>query len=525
MLAAFLLAGCATPPRADLPLPPRVVPQVAAAPEVAQASFTQPVPLDVKPDAKAKAKPGAQPPEPPNRLPAITGAPQSVGGPLSIEEVLLAVEQHYPLLRAAEQERALAGGRLLTSLGAFDLNLTAGVDGQGTTYDNIRSGFGVTQGLPVAGLSAFAGYRNGVGDFPTYNLGQKTADGGEFRAGFSVPLLRGREIDQVRATVRQSEIDVQIAEPVIERQRIDFQRAAGRTFWGWVGAGQRLKYAEQLVELAATRDEQLRVRVFIGFDANFQRIDNQQNIALRNGVLVKAQRDFQAATIDLSLFLRDAQGRPTLAGRDRLPKFPEVEPVDPAAFPSALALAFESRPEPRRLRLQLERAEVDLRLALNQTLPSVNAVVAASQDVGLGKSSLSGPNGLDRTNLSAGLAFALPVQRRAARGKAVQAQAKLTQLAAQLQQTEDKIRADVQDAFSALERAAEFYRQARQRVELAEIVAEGERENLLLGKSSVLTVTLREQAAFDAEVTAVSARQDYFRAMIDFRAALGVGGR
>ena len=270
---------------------------------------------------------------------------------------------------------------------------------------------------------------------------------------------------------------------------------------------------------------QFEKRVLAGADANFERIDNQQNIALRNGVLVKAQRDLQAATIDLSLFLRDAQGRPTLAGRDRLPDFPEVEPVDAKTFPSALALAFESRPEPRRFRLQLERAEVDLRLALNQTLPSLNAVVAASQDVGPGSSKLSGPNGLDRTNVSAGLAFSLPVQRRAARGKAVQAQAKLTQLTEQLRQAEDKIRADVQDAFSALERAAEFARQARQRVELAEIVARGERVKQSLGNSSILAVTLREQAAFDAEVTAVSARQDYFRAMTDFRAALGVGGR
>ena len=175
--------------------------------------------------------------------------------------------------------------------------------------------------------------------------------------------------------------------------------------------------------------------------------------------------------------------------------------------------------------MELERAEVELRLALNQELPSLNAVVAASQDVGAGKSSLSGPNGLDRTNLSAGLAFALPVQRRAARGQAVQARAKLTQLALQLRQAEDQIRADAQDAFSALERAAEFYRQARQRVELAEFVANGERTRQAGGNSSILAVTLREQAAFDAEVTAVSAKQDYFRAMTDFRAALGIGGR
>jgi outer membrane protein TolC len=162
---------------------------------------------------------------------------------------------------------------------------------------------------------------------------------------------------------------------------------------------------------------------------------------------------------------------------------------------------------------------------MNQTLPSVNAVVAAAQDVGPGKSSLSGPNGLDRTTVSAGLAFQLPVQRRDARGRVMTAQAQLAQIDQQLRQTEDVIRAEVQDAFSALERAFEFYQQAKKRVELARLVARAEREQLRLGRSDILRVTLREQAAFDAEVIEVGAQQDYFRALAEFRAALGIGGK
>jgi outer membrane protein TolC len=439
--------------------------------------------------------------------------------------VLDAVERHYPLLRAVEQERAIAGGRLLSSMGVFDLNLTATADGQGTTYDNFRSGVALSQGLPVAGLGVFAGYRNGYGQFPTYNLGQKTADGGEFRAGVSVPLLQNRAIDRPRATIRQAQLDVALAEPVIERQRLDFRRAAARTYWGWVAAGQRLRVAEALVRLAVERDEQLRGRVEIGATPRIDRVDNQQNIALRNGVLVQAQRAFQQATIDLSLFLRDANGCPTLAGPDRLPVFPEVQPVDPGGFDAALRAAFDARPEPRRLRLLRDKAAVELRFAQNQTLPSLNAVVSAAQDVGYGTSTLSGPNGLDRTTVNGGLALQLPVQRRDARGRALAAQAQITQIDQQLRQAEDVVRADVQDAFSAAERAFEFYRQARRRVELAREVARAEREQLLLGRSTVLVVTLREQVAFDAEVVEIGAQQDYFRALADLRAATGDPGR
>jgi outer membrane protein TolC len=485
----------------------------------------QPAPAPQPRPADPEPKAGATPPAPPKAVPPVAGTPVSVGGPLALDEVLEAVEQHYPLLRAVEQERAIAGGRLVSAMGAFDLNLNAGADGQGTTYDNFRSSVGVSQGLPFAGLGAFAGYRNGYGDFPTYNLGQKTADGGEFRAGLTVPLLQNRAIDRPRANIQQARLDVQIAEPVIERQRLDFQRAAARTYWNWVAAGHRLKVAEALVALAAERDEQLKRQVAEGRTPNIERIDNQQNMAQRNGVLVQAQRAFQQAGIDLSLFLRDGQGQPTLAGADRLPAFPDVRPIDTAAFEAALQTAFENRPELRRLALQRERTAVELRLAENQTLPALNAVVGAAQDVGPGKSSLSGPNGLDRTTVNGGLAMQLPVQRRDARGRVTVARAQLAQLDQQLRQAEDVVRAEVQDSFSALERAYEFHRQARQRVELARLVAAAEREQLRLGRSDVLRVTLREQAAFDAEVIEVGALQDYFRALADYRAALGMGGK
>ena len=241
--------------------------------------------------------------------------------------------------------------------------------------------------------------------------------------------------------------------------------------------------------------------------------------------MVQAQRSFQQATIDLSLFLRDGAGRPTLAGTERLPAFPDVRPVDATAFDSLLRTAFELRPEPRRLRLQRDKAAVDLRLAMNQSLPSVNAVVAGSQDVGYGKSALSGPNGLDRSTLSAGVAVQLPVQQRDGRGRVTTAQAQLAQIDQQLRHAEDVIRADVQDTLSALERAFEFCQQAGKRVELARLVARAEREQLRLGRSDVLRVTLREQSAFEAEVVEIGARQDYFRAQADSRAATGIGGR
>ncbi len=497
-------------------------PALAQDPEARPAPPVIPAPRVVDP----ASTPGQIPPPPPKDLPPILGAVPSMGGPLGLDEVLDSVEQNYPLLRAIEQERSLAGGKLVSAMGAFDLNLNASADGVGpATYDSVRGNLGVNQAMQNGGVGLFAGYRNGYGEFPTYNLGQKTADGGELRAGITIPLLRDRVIDRPRAGLQQARLDVQIAEPTIERQRLDFLRAATRTYWSWVASGQRLRIARNLLKLAVDRDEQLKARVEAGPLANIERVDNQQNIALRNGVLVQAQRGFQQSTIDLSLFLRDASGSPTLAGPDRLPAFPIVQPVSVAVMDDAFDRAFQMRPEPLRLRLQREKALVDYRLASNQMMQSVNAVVSGSQDVGYGSSALSGPNGLDRSNLNASLVYNFPVQQREARGKVLQAQALIAQIDQQLRNAEDVVRAEVQDTFSAMERAYEFFLQAKKRVELVRLVADAEREQLRLGRSDILRVTLREQAVFDAELLEIGAQQDYFRAQADFRFAQGLGNR
>lgn len=531
LLVAGSGSGCLEPQQPSV-LPPGTLALAASHPQpnrssaanstVHTVSHSEPEPLPVSRQTGPLA---ADTPAPPTDAPSLAGSPRSVGGLLALDEVLLAVERHHPLLRAVEQERALAGGRLVSAMGAFDLSLNAGTDGQGTTYQNLRTNVGASQLLPAGGVSVFGGYRTGFGDFATYNLGQKTADGGEFRAGMTIPLLRDRAIDRPRAAVQQAKLDVALAEPLIERQRLDFHRAAARTYWNWVAAGQRLKVVEELLKLAVERDAQLKARVEADATANIERVDNQQNIARRNAVLVQAQRGFQQATIDLSLFLRDDAGTPTLAGLDRLPDFPQVESVAATSFDAALRTAFAERPEPQRLRLQLEKAGVDRQLATNQTLPNLNATLSAAQEVGAGKSSLSGPNGLDRTNLAAGVSFQLPVQRREALGRVMTTNAQIVQLAQQLRQAEDVIRADVQDTFSALERAYAFYQEAKKATVLARQVAAAERLRLELKNSDVLRVTLREQTVFEAEVIEIGARQDYFRALADFRAAQGLGGK
>jgi outer membrane protein TolC len=440
--------------------------------------------------------------------------------PLTLPQVLQSVLVHYPLLAAVERERGIAAGRLTTAMGAFDTNVNMGGTALSPgTYENYRSDFGVSQQFMTGGISAFGGFRTGFGDFATYNLAQKTADAGEFRGGLTVPLARNRDIDRPRATRRQAELDTALAEPVIERSRLDYMRAAARAYWAWQGSGERYGAGERILQLALDRDEQLELKVDAGAVANIERVDNQQNIALRNGIVVQADRAVQQAAIELSLYHRDPSGRPLLARRSRMRAVPQ--PVRPpvSLYEESLNRAIGARPEFRRLALQKEKLIVERRLAANQVLPGIDGQLVGNQDAGYGKSALSGPNGLDRQVLQAALVFQMPAQRRDARGKLQTLDSQLVQLDRQLTFVHDQVRAEVQDAFSMLERAFEFHKQASRRLELARLVADAEREQLRLGRSDVLRVTLREQAKFEADVLEITARQEFWRAESDLRAA------
>ncbi len=496
-------ADPALPPPAPepLPAPPAGAPPANAGPSAAFNADMEPPPV-----IGIQSVPGA----------IIDERPE----PLMLAEVLQSVLMHYPLLQAIERERSVAAGRFTSAQGAFDTNVAMSGNALAPgTYENYRSDVGLTQQFMSGGVSAFGGYRVGFGDFPTYNLAQKTADVGEFRGGLTMPLARNRDIDRFRATHAQARIDMRIAEPVIERSRLDYMRAAARAHWHWQGAGERFGASERVLQLAIDRDEQLELKVNAGAVANIERVDNQQNIALRNGLLVQADRGVQQSAIDLSLYHRDPSGRPLLARRSRTRPLPR--PVQPtvAIYEQALARALGSRPEFRRLGLQREKLVVERRLAANQMLPGIDAQVVGSQDAGFGKSALSGPDGLDRQVLQGAIVFQMPAQLRDARGRLQALDAQIMQLDRQLSFANDHVRAEVQDAYSMLERAYEFHRQVLKRLELARTVADAEREQLRLGRSDVLRVTLREQTKFEADVAEISARQEFWRAETDLRAA------
>ena len=442
--------------------------------------------------------------------------------PLRLEEVLAGVTNQYPPLLAALIERDVASGRLQSARAPFDFNVFARIfSNPSGFYDSSTVDTGFEQFTGWWGSTIFGGYRlTRGGSLPDYDK-DRTQGAGEPRLGFRVPLLRDGAIDRRRAAVLKARLDQELADPFIQRQHLDFIRAASVGYYAWLAAGQRLRLAEDLLQLANDRGGALTNQVNAGLIPRITLKDNERLIVARGLAAVQARRRFEAAAIALSLFHRDASDLPVLAGRERLPTgFPPTPPANAVGLEEDIRLAVSTRPEPRRLQLAMDKLGVDLRLARNQLLPQLDAGVSVSQD--LGRKLYKDKSEVD-TQL--GLEFRIPLQCSEAKGRVVEVNAQLEQLVREERFARDRIAAEVRDAASALGAAHEQIQQARLNASLAAELQAAEAERLLRGATDLLALQLREQAAFDAQVTEVEALAEYFRAQADYRAATAQDGR
>ena len=477
------------------------------------------------------APPQLLPPPPAAELPAppspTASAARPATGALSLGDVLTSVEEHFPLLYAVEQERSIAAGQRLSAEGQFDAVLRARATEQAGTFANGRVDVGVETPLTAGGVTSFAGWRLGGGNYPVYYGDRKTADGGEFRAGFTVPLLQNRDTDPRRARLRAAQIAEQLADPAVRRARLDYQRNAAQAYWAWEAAGAQYRVAAELATLAAKRQEVIDVRQKGGLISASAPALNRRLVASRQEAQLAAERQVQQAALRLSLFLRGPDGDPIVPPADTLlANFLALEPPapDPTRLQADVATALARRPELARFQLEKERRAVELKLATNQELPALNLFAAVSQDAGFAKKTFTGdgPFTTDRTAAEAGASFEVPLPRRDARGRVRTAQAQLAQLLGQERFARDEVVTQVQDAVSELTLTHARLGRARAEQREANTVLAIEAAIFDRQQTSLFELNLQEIAAAEARVRVVAALGQYFAAVANYRAALGL---
>ncbi len=435
--------------------------------------------------------------------------------PLTRTELLGAVERALPLLERARQDVAIAEGELREARGAFDLSFKASATTVRGFYDSERVSGRLEQPLATLGITTYGGYRLGRGVFAPYDGKSGTLSEGEFSGGLNLPLLRNRATDARRAAQQVTELGVEVASRGLDKARLSYFKQALSEYWDWVGAGQQTRVARDLLALAEARDQQLADAIALGQIPPVERTDNRRAILQRRSALFLAERQLQMKAIDLSLFLRAIDGSPERPGEQRLPELPGPSGQTEPDEVESIRRALERRPELMALRLKRQQQEAELRLAENTVLPTLDLFSELSRDVGSGPASRAGEG------FEAGVIFQVPFQRRKATGKVLQVRGKLATVDQDLRWAEDEIRAEVQDAISALRAARVVLDVVTEELTVARELESLERDRFTLGDSTQFLVNLREVATADAALREVRARADQQKALVAVEAATG----
>lgn len=434
-------------------------------------------------------------------LAALLAPAPLAAAPLTLEEVLRASAQHSPAIIEAMARERIASGRALSAEGAFDLVFEAEAQARPLGYyDGSTAEAKLTSPLRDNGGNLYGGYRVSRGTFAGYDGKGYTNLLGEVKVGALFSLLRDRLVDERRTALGLAGADVDLARLDRELVAVGVQRRAIAAYQQWVAAGNRVAIFRELLDLAATRQTSIDRQIALGARPQILGVENRQNIVRRESLVVRAEQDLAVAANALSFFWRDELGQPRVPGPDRLP--PALPRLAPASLdPQSLIRA--DRPDLAAITTRLEQLEARLRLAENQLEPRLDLRVEASKDIGA--EGLGGPT---RTPAEGyvGLRFAVPLQRRQAKGRIAEVRAEQQALEARRRLTEDQIQVEVRGLALQASAATQLVTLAEDEARLSANMADAERRRFTLGASDFILVNLREESAADARLRLVDAQ-------------------
>lgn len=439
--------------------------------------------------------------------------------PFSLDELHARIDRTHPLLKGAGAEKTIARGKMLKALGAFeptlvnDTELERFISSTDPSKGTQTVGYNDTlvEALHPSGFKGSAGFRQAIGDARIPDLSFGNGNQQVILGGY-LPLLRGLMINPERAELQRSELANPLADIKIAQTRQGLFLAAAHQFWEWVSAAKLFDVQKRAVAVAEARYKQVEERAKAGVIAPIDVTEAGQEVHRRREVAIAARRLLEQEQFRLSMFLWD-NGSPTIPPIDRVPEFPPAgrlpTPEDIMAHKLA---AMEERPEVKELDVEAKINNIDLALAKNNLLPSLDLEAAPARSpekfvLGLG--------------YRFGVELRIPLMQRRGRGEVLQAQGQAERLVMAQQYRENQVLVDVDNAFSAIERARERIEEAVQALRLVEIVEEGERYRFSVGASSVLFVNMRERNTIDSENQVIRAKAEYYKALAQYQWAIG----
>lgn len=390
--------------------------------------------------------------------------------------------------------------------------------------------------------------------------------------GFSYvqPLFRNFKIDNTRRIIT-------IARKQLQQSDADFQSTltsritlVQSAYWDFVFALRNQQNQVANVNFAKENLRQIEAKIDAGSAAPLERAEVATELANREGDLLLATQQVSVSENALKqLVLKDplsAEWSQTFVPTDK-PAFS----VDPLSLDVALKDAIDNRFDLRRLKLQKEINETDIKYFKNQTKPQIDLnsnfslqglassgpntnittnLLTSAQDLFLlnginnTRTSLLLPplvnppvfipaqpgflfGGFNRSlanifrsdapNFSIGMTISFPFRNRTAKANLDGARIQEHQLDAQARGLEQTVIVEVRNAVQAVETTRQRVLTARRARESAEVQLDGERKLYESGRSTTFLLFQRENSLTNARNAEIRAETDHNKALADLQ--------
>jgi outer membrane protein TolC len=438
------------------------------------------------------------------------------GSTLLLTDVLGATLTYHPELDAARARLGQSEAKKLEKQGAFDIKLdsdtawnryqtSSAVGKAKNTFQTINK----LSWLSRSGIQLSAGNKLNNGDVSSSF--SPTGDNGETFIEARVPLLKGLVQNKAKAGEQKASLKITEFEAGLIKKRLELLEKAGSSYWKWFAAGQSLQITQTLLQLSQERLTGLKRQVELGDKSLFEQLEAEQEVQRRAALLAEEENRFLKSAQDLKLFLWNPQTRLPVEQAPPLPALPSVLPKAPLYTEQLLEqgkiLAYQRQPELKILKIGQQLSTVDWKLAKNQLLPQLDAVVKPGYQ--------PGETGIGPT-LQAGIELSVPLQRRSAKGQVMYAQLKLDELDAKEKMLLATIQIQLTQATIGIQQAGKQLEKTGQQMDLALKLSEGERRRFELGDSTLFLVNTRERQAAKAQKDHLKATQKLMMAWLNY---------
>lgn len=433
---------------------------------------------------------------------------------------------NHPIVKQASLLSEEARQEVLQARGSFDPKLKSGFDRKqfgnpddpkSLYYNNWANELKV----PVwwAGADLKVSYDRFVGQ--AVNPEYRTANSGLLGVGVSVPIGQGLLIDARRATLKQAQLMVSIAEAERVKQINKVWLSAAKEYWNWYLAYRQVVLIREGFELADTRFRAIRQRVILGDAAVIDSVEAKITAQDRQVQLEQALVNLQNARLMLSTYLWNQAEQPLELPEQAVPQVAAEGLVSDAIYQQLATRAAEQHPELNKLDGKIQQLAIEERFRRELLKPQINVAGSLLSQPAVAGIPVSDYYQFNWSNYKVGVDLLFPVFLRKERGKLKQVQIKGQQTVLERTQANRDIQNGVQAAYNdvrAFERQIAIQQQS---VQNQQQLLQAEQQKFDMGESSLFLVNTRETKLIDMRIKLEELRSKYQKAVAELYYSAG----